>query len=139
MKTQSTQRLIDWMPLPDLRLKTQSFGAIAIESPRQQELSVRLPYEEGVLRIEFKDARAFLTSWDGDPNPYLTFEEAAARPSDMFKVDASRWLSSDWFYLDCESSLQLSDKPWEHFCIISSERSLHVAARDEIDVQWVAE
>ncbi len=133
------QRLVGWTPLPELQGKTPSFGDIGIHSARHQTLTVTLPYKESDLRIEFKDTRAFMTSWDGDPNPFLTFEEAASRPSDLLKVEGSRWLSSDYFSLDVESSLQTSDKAWEHFCILSGERSLHVAARDDIQTFWVAE
>jgi hypothetical protein len=139
METANMQRLVDWMPLPELKGKTSSFGDIVIESPCHQRLSVMLSYEDGSLRVEFKDARAFMTSWDGDPNPFLTFEEAASRPSDMCKVEASRWLSSGYFSLDIESSHRASDQPWEHFCILSGERSLHVAARDDIEALWVTE
>ena len=139
MNIKSKQRLVGWTPLTDLENKTPSFGDIAIHSSSYQSLSITLPYEEGELRIEFKDARFFMTSWDGDPNPILSLEEAASRPSDLLKIEASRWLSSAHFSLDIESSFQSSDKPWEHFCIVARERSLHVAARDDIEALWVSE
>lgn len=139
MEIKSEQQLVDWDPYPDISGKTPSFGDIAIRSTNSQTLIVTLPYEEGELRVEFKDVRAFLTTWDGDPDPFLTFEETALRPSDLFKVQASRWLSSDNFYLDSESSLQSSGKPWQHYCILSGERALHVAARDLIVALWVPE
>ena len=139
MESENKQRLVDWMPLAELKGKAPSFGDISIESPSHQSLSIRLPYEEGTLRIEFKDARAFMTSWDGDQNPFLTVEEAVARQSDMCKVEGSRWLSSAHFSLEIESSLRASPRPWEHFCILSGERSVHVVARDDVEASWIAE
>jgi hypothetical protein len=139
METGNKQRLLDWVPLTELEGKTPSFGDISIDSPSQQRLSLTLPYEEGTLRIEFKDVRAFMTTWDGDRNPFLTLEEAVSRPSDMCKVEASRWLSSGYFSRDIESSLRASEMPWEHFCILSGARSVHVAARDDVEASWVAE
>lgn len=124
MVIMSEQRLAGWTPLPNLEGMTPSFGDITIHSPHHQNLKVTLPYEEGELRIEFMDAR--------------TFEDAASRPGELFKVEASRWLSSAYFSLDLESSLRLtSEKPGEHFCILSGERSLRVAARDDIEALWV--
>jgi hypothetical protein len=137
MQQEDTQRLVAWEPTA-LDGRTPSFGDIAICSSQSQRLSVTLPFEEGHLRIEFKDARAFMTSWDGDRNPFLTFEEAASRPSDLLKVEGSRWLAS-CFCLDIESSLRSSEAPWEHFCILSGERSLHVAARNDIEAVWTAQ
>lgn len=139
MESETKQRLVDWMPLAELEGKTPSFGDISIESPSHQRLSITLPYEEGTLRIDFKDARAFMTSWDGDQNPFLTVEEAASRPNEMFKVEGSRWLSSGHFSLDIESSHRISERPWEHFCILSGERSVHVAARDNVEALWAAD
>lgn len=136
MLSENTQRLIAWEPIA-LDGRTPSFGDIVICSPRSQQLSVTLPFEEGDLRIDFKDARAFMTSWDGDPNLFLTFEEAASRPSDLLRIEQSRWLAS-CFYLDIESSHRASEAPWMHFCILSGERSLHIAARDEIEAIWNA-
>jgi hypothetical protein len=136
MHSENTQRLVAWEPT-DFNGRTPSFGDIVICSPQSQQLSVTLPFEEGDLRIEFKNARAFMSSWDGDPNPFLTIEEAASRPSDLLKVENSRWLAS-CFSLDVESSLQASDAPWTHFWIVSGERSLHVAARDEVQLIWNA-
>ncbi|KEO88641.1 hypothetical protein EH31_16935 [Erythrobacter longus] len=93
MEIQSEQRLIEWIPLEEASGNTPSFGDIAMQSGNYQALVVTLPYEEGSLTVEFKDVRAFMTSWDGDPNPVLTFEEAASRPADLIKIEASRWLS----------------------------------------------
>ena len=132
------QQLIEWNPLPELDQKASSFGDIAIVSPYHQRLSVVLEYGEGALHIEFNDVRAFMTSWDGDPDSFLTHEEAISRPSDLCKVEASRWLASGNLRLDVESSLRTSQRPWEHFYIVSGERSLHVAARDDIEASWVA-
>lgn len=138
MRTDAQQRLVDWVPAPDVTSKTPSFGDLSIISPEHQQLFVTLPYEEGKLHLHFKDVRAFVTSWDGDLNPFLTVAEATARLSNLFKGEGSRWLSSEHFSLDIESSIRASDAPWEHFCILSGERSLHVAARDDVDVTWVA-
>jgi hypothetical protein len=136
MQPQNAQRLVAWEPA-DFDGKRPSFGDFVICSSQSHRLSVTLPFEEGDLRLVFKNARAFMTSWDGDPNPLLTFDEAASRPSDLLKVKKSRWLAS-FFYLDIESSLGTSESPWEHFCILSGERSLHVAARDDIEAAWIA-
>lgn len=139
METQSEQQLIEWVPLEEAIGKIPSFGDIAIQSSDYQTLIVTLPYEEGNLTVKFTDVRAFMTSWDGDPNPVLTFEEAALRPGDLFKIETSRWLSETYFFLDSESSIQSSEQPWQHFCFMSGERSLHVAARDFIEASWIAE
>ncbi|CAA9525466.1 MAG: hypothetical protein AVDCRST_MAG31-1890 [uncultured Sphingomonas sp.] len=116
--------------------KTPSFGNIEVDSRDYQTLCVALAYKEGKLRLQFNDVRAFMTSWDGDPNPFLTFEEASSRPSDLLKVERSRWLASEHFHLDIDSS-DTSAKPWEHFYLVASERSLHVAARDDVEATWV--
>lgn len=137
METQNVQRLVGWMPLPELEGKMPPFGDIGIESPNHQRLLVTLPYDERALLIEFRDVRAFMTSWDGDPNPFVTFEEALSRPSYLCKVEGSRWLSSSYFYLDIESSTKTTEQPWEHFYILSGERSLHIAARDDVEAAWV--
>jgi hypothetical protein len=134
MQFENTQRLVAWEPTSFVG-RTPSFGDIVIHSEHIQQLCVTLPFEEGDLQLEFKDARAFMTSWDGDPNPFLTFDEAASRPGDLLRIEGSRWLAS-CFYLEIESSLQAKDDSWMHFCILSSERSLHVAARDDIEVIW---
>lgn len=134
MHSDNTQRLIAWKPT-SFEGRVPSFGNIVIHSKQSQQLTVTLPFDEGNLRIEFKDARAFMTSWDGDPNPFLTFDEAATRPADLLRIEESRWLAS-CFQLDIESSLQVKEAPWVHFCILSGERSLHVAARDEIEAAW---
>lgn len=134
MHSEYTQRLVAWEPI-DFGSRTPSFGDFVICSPQSQRISVTLPFEKGDLLIRFKVARAFMTSWDGDPNPFLTFDEAASRPSDLLRVEGSRWLAS-CFYLDIESSLRHSEAPWMHFCILSGERSLHIAARDEIEAVW---
>jgi hypothetical protein len=138
MEPENTQRLVAWKPVADLDAKTPSFGDMAVCSPQNERVVVTLLFEGSDLRIEFKDARAFMTSWDGDPNPFLAFEEAKSRPSDLLKVEGSRWLAS-CFYLDIESSLRSSEAPWEHFCILSGERSRHVAARNDIEVVWTAQ
>lgn len=139
MKTQSEQQLIEWLPLAVARANTSSFGDFAVQSNDYQTLIVTLPYEEGTLTVAFKDVRAFMTKWDGDPDPVLTFDEAAQRPSDLFKVENSRWLSGAYFFFGSESSAQTSDLRWEHFCIMSGERSLHVAARDSIEASWTTQ
>ena len=139
METESEQQLIEWVPLPEVSGNTPSFGDIAMQSSNHQTLIVTLPYEEGTLMIEFKDVRAFMTTWDGDPNSVLTFEEAALRPGDLFRIETSRWLSETYFFLDSESSIQTSEQPWQHFCSMSGQRSLHVAARDSIEASWTAE
>lgn len=138
MRTDTRQRLVAWVPAPEVASKAPLFGDVSIVSPEHQKLSVTLPYEEGELHLHFKDVRAFMTCWDGDPNPFLTIAEATARPSNLFKVEGSRWLSSQHFSLDIESSTRVSDAPWEHFCILSGERSLHVAARSDLQANWVA-
>lgn len=135
MKTEQTQRLVKWQPLDGLHAKIPPFGDIDICSPHSQSLVVTLPFEERELRIEFKHARAFMTSWDGDPNPFLTFEEAVSRPGDLLMVEGSRWLAS-CFSVDIESSLATSEEAWEHFCILSEERSLHIAARNIVEATW---
>lgn len=135
METDQTQRLVKWQPVDGLEARIPSFGDIDICSPYSQKLVVTLPFEEGQLRIEFKHARAFMTSWDGDPNPFLTFEESVSRPNDLLMVEGSRWLAS-CFNLDLESSLTVSKEAWEHFCIISGERSLHIAARNNVQSTW---
>lgn len=137
MDAEHSQQLVEWTPCAGLKDKSPKFGDIAIYSPRSQRIVVTLPFEDGDLRIEFKDARALMTSWDGDPNPFLTFEEAKSRPSDLLKIEGSRWLASS-FHSDVESSFRSSEAAWEHFCILSGERSLHVAARDDIEVSWTA-
>jgi len=137
MTAQKKQTLIPWTPMENDVGKTPSFGDIAIESAAHQKLVVTLPYEEGKLRLQFNDVRAFMTSWDGDPNPFLTFEEGGQRPSKLLKVQESRWLASQHFYLDIESSIQSSASPWEHFYILASERSIHIAARDDIESSWM--
>ena len=123
------QRLLAWGPVPELKT-----GDFAMTSGSHGRLSVSLPLDEGSLTLDFHDVRAFFTKWDGDFCPFLTFEEAAGRPSDLFKVQPSRWLCSNEFYLESESSLHISDEPWEHFCVLANERSLHIAARDSVDV-----
>lgn len=137
MTTEQMQTLVDWVPLAELDGKVSSFGDFAVDSPAHQRLSVTLPYEEGTLHLNFKDVRAFMTVWDGDPFPFIPFGESAARPSDLLKVVASRWISSGYFTLEAESSIRDSDAPWEHFWILSGARSLHVAARDDIEATWV--
>lgn len=136
MAAEKKQTLIPWAPMEGISGRTPSFGDITMESAAYQTLVVILPYEEGKLRLRFNDVRAFMTSWDGDPNPFLTFEEARERPSELLKVEESRWLSSQHFYLDIESSIQRSESPWEHFYILASERSVHIAARDNIEASW---
>lgn len=136
--TENMQRLVLWTPLDGLEGKTPSFGDFQIDSPSSEKLLIILPYQEGTLRIEFNDTRAFMTSWDGDPSPFLTLEEAISRPSDLCRAEGSRWLSSEHFSLDVDSSVRASNKAWEHFCIFSAERSLHVAARDDISALWIS-
>lgn len=127
------QHLVEWTPHSALGGECRSFADIAIHSPEHQKLLVVLLCEEGELRIEFKDVRAFLTFWDGDPNPLLTFKETASRPANLFRIEGSCWLASDLFYLDCESSFSASEEEWRHFCIIANERSIHIAARDQVE------
>ena len=62
MGTDKMQRLIDWQPLPELLGKTPSFGDFAMESPRQQTVSVNLPYEEGRLLEVFAAGTAFFVA-----------------------------------------------------------------------------
>tara|TARA_R110000824_G_scaffold33596_1_gene107628 strand:+ start:151 stop:615 length:465 start_codon:yes stop_codon:yes gene_type:complete len=137
MTTTKEQRLIAWTPIDSVSGKSPSFGEVSMESPDYQTLMVTLPYDEGKLRLQFNDVRAFMTSWDGDSNPYVTFEDARGRPDDLLKVENSRWLASPHFYLDIESSIQMSEAPWEHFIILASERSIHIAARDSIEASWI--
>jgi hypothetical protein len=139
MTTKTIQRIIKWTPTREIERKTPSFGDLAISSPSHQKLTVELPYEEGTLSISFNDARAFFIEWDGDQSPFLTANEAQSRPSDLCVVLHSRWLASEWFHLDCESSAVNSGKPWMHYCVLSGERTLHVAARSEFSTQWSGE
>ncbi len=82
MHSELTQRLVAWEPI-SLVGRTPSFGDFVIHREHGEQLSVKLPFEEGDLHIEFKNARGFMTSWDGDPNPFFTFEEAAPRAPDL--------------------------------------------------------
>jgi hypothetical protein len=135
MVGENEQRLVAWS-IADAAGQTPSFGDMEIESPSQQKLVVTLPYEGGKLRICFNDVRSFMTSWDGDPSPFLTRDEVLSRPSELLRVEGSRWLSSGSFYLDVESSILASTNRWQHFFVLCSERSLHVAARDDIETAW---
>jgi hypothetical protein len=136
MAANTEQRLVAWNPSEEAARATPSFGDIEVESPNSRTVVLTLPYEEGKLRLLFKDVRAVMTSWDGDPNPFVTFKEAAARPSALMKVEGSRWLASGHFHLDIESS-DTSVSSWEHFYALASERSVHVAARDDLEATWM--
>lgn len=137
MQSGNGQRLIAWQ-LAEAIGHTPSFGDVAVFSAQAQEVSLILPFLEGEVHLKFRDARALMTSWDGDPNSFLTLEEATSRPSDLLKVENSRWLVTQ-FNQDLQSSLEFSDAPWIHFCIFSEERSIHIAARDYVDVAWNAQ
>ncbi|WP_426020780.1 hypothetical protein [Brevundimonas sp. DWR2-3-1b1] len=136
MAANSKQQLVPWNPNEKAARATPSYGDVELESPNCRTLILTLPYEEGKLRLLFKDVRAFMTSWDGDPNPFVTFKEAAARPSALMKVKESRWLASGHFHLDVESS-DISANAWEHFYALASERSVHVAAREDVEAAWI--
>jgi hypothetical protein len=129
------QRLIAW-ELAEGVGQTPSFGDFELVSPKHQELSLVLFFEEGQLRVDFHDVRAFEAQWDGDTSRFFTSDELRGRPSELLRVEGSRWLASEHFTLDIESSVQGSPKRWEHFCVLASERSLHVAARDDISSVW---
>lgn len=133
----TVQQLLSWVPC-SAEGRTPSFGDINIESASSQTLDVTLPFKEGKLIIRFNDVRAFATSWDGDPNPFLTNEEAMHRPSDLLRVERSRWLASEFFSLEVESGSRLPIGPWQHFCIIAQDRSVHIAARDDVVTNWVS-
>ncbi len=135
MPIEEVQRLVRWLPSVEVAERTPSFGDIEIVSLDYCTLRLSLPYEEGKLLLQFNDARAFMTEWDGDPNPFLNFREAGNRTGDLFKVERSRWLASGHFNLGIEPS-RTSDQPWEHFLILASERSIHVAARENISIEW---
>jgi hypothetical protein len=115
---------------------TPSIGDIKIESPNQGTLIITLPFEEGKMLIHFKEVRAFLTRWDGDPDPYLTHDKIVERPGDLVKVEDSRWLTSENFSLDIECSRGSTTMQWEHFIVVASDRSLHIAARDRVEAIW---
>ena len=137
MNAITEQQLVPWSPFQDLGAGTPSFGDIEIESRACDTLVVTLPFEDGKLRLGFNDVRAFTTSWDGDPNPFITNEESAKRPSDLLKVEQSRWLASNHFNLDVESGTAVRAEPWRHFYIVAQERSLQIAARDDVEATWL--
>ena len=130
------QKLVPWEPVLQISRKTLFVEDISICSPEHQKLSVNLRFQEGDLSLHFNDTRAFWTSWDGDPNPFMTFDESSQRPSWLVKVEESRWLASEYFSLDLESSCQVSETPWEHFYILANDRSIHIAARDDLEANW---
>lgn len=137
MMAKTKQRLVAWSPREFAASETPYFGEIDLQSPDFQTVRLDLPCEEGKLRLLFKDVRALMTSWDGDPNPFVTFEEAAARPGPLAIVEESRWLASDSFALGVESSGVVSSKPWMHFYILADGRAVHIAARDDIEATWI--
>lgn len=130
------QRLIRWTPCREVADDVHSLGDFQISSHRHQRLAVSLPYHEGKLHLDFKDVRAFKTSWDGDAAAFLDTYESSRPAGTLFKVENSRWLSSSQFTLEIESSERCSDAPWEHFYIVSEERSLQIVARDDVETRW---
>ena len=137
MKVIASQRLVAWTPNDAAARGTPSYGDVDLQSPDYRTVRLEVPYEEGKLCLLFKDVRAVMTSWDGDPNPFVTFEEAAARPGPLMIVEGSRWLASDCFHLEVESSGVINSAPWVHFYILADERSVHIAARDPVETTWV--
>lgn len=137
MTAKTKQRLVAWTPDEVAASETPYFGEVDLQSPDYRTVRLDLPYEEGKLRLLFKDVRALMTSWDGDPDPFVTFEEAAARPGALAIVEESRWLASDSFALGIESSGIVGSKPWVHFYILADGRSVHIAARDDVEASWV--
>lgn len=135
MSSRIDQRFAAWEPAEAVG-KTPSFGEFELESVDCRTLCVTLPYEEGKLRLRFNEVRSFMTSWDGDPNPYLTWEESGARPGNLVTVEGSRWLESGFFTLEIDS-VAASALPWKHFWIVANYRSIHIAARDDIDAEWL--
>lgn len=133
-----TQKLVVWEPVPQISGITLFVEDLAINSPEHQQLKVDLSFQSGDLSLHFNDVRAFRTGWDGDPDPFMTVQESSQGPSWLTKVEESQWLASDYFALDIESSNEISELPWEHFFILASERSIHIAARDDLEAKWIS-
>lgn len=139
MLTDKFQRLVSWEPSAEIRGKRTFFQEVAIVSLCHPELTVSLVSSEGRLVLSFAEVRTFMTTWVEDEGIYLTKEEAFDRPSELCKVEDSRWLAYNQLDLKNGPSSQDSEQVWEHFYIRSDERSLHVAARGDIRVTWLQE
>ena len=93
------------------------------------------------LVIDFADARSFKTRWDGD---ILAPEFDGARPRctsgrwpwPLVIVENSRWIASDELTVSRDLGNSIFEKPWQHFNVLSLERSVDIIARGAITARW---
>ena len=126
-------------PCADFKLKSSESGTL--------ELTLRYSWIAGNkmdLALNFSDVRAIRTHWDGDGDGPLAPEPPRCTGAHsmfiwpLLLVAPSRWLASDNFAASISIAEALAEEPWQHYRVLTLERSLDVLARGAIDGAWAS-
>lgn len=143
------QKVIRWQPLADIpETPLENF---LIESLQVNHLRLVLKYspipgnDDRDLEIEFLEAMALRTHWEGDAPvvgrlsdvPHCEHSKFSIYCWPLLILENSQWVASG----DFDSSRFIAEathlEPWRHFAVLSRERSIDIIARGKISAKWV--
>ena len=142
------QRVARWEPVADI--PDSPCGDFLLESYEAGKAKLTLRYSwvkgnDSDLILNFHEVVSIRTFWDGDGGGVMSHEEPprclglhAGFIWPLLLVEQSAWLESGQFAASIAIAEALKEEPWQHYQVLTLERSVDILARGAITGHWIA-
>jgi hypothetical protein len=140
------QKAVRWQPLSGI--PETPCADFALESYETGILKATLRYSwitgnDKDLMLELSEVLSIRTFWDGDGDGLIDDPPRCAGADSRFiwpllKIEHSKWLYGGNFDVSIHIAESLGKEPWQHYRVLTLERSLDIIARGTVHGKWVA-